>query len=168
MINLESYLPPNTRTIRIIPNVACAVQEGGVLMVQGTHATREDMNAVKDIFKGVAECFVVPDRLVESASGILGCGVAYIAMIAEALSDGGVMVGLQRRDAIQMAAQLLIGTGKLLQETGKHPGEVKDSVCSPNGTTIRGVQALEKGGLRASLMEAVEATVKRAEEVRPK
>lgn len=165
---LESWLPSGTRVIRIIPNMACSVGEGGIIVAQGTHATTEDVGHIEAIFRGVGQCFQVPDRLIESASGILGCGIAMMSVIAEGLSDGGMMMGISKQDAVQMTAQLLIGVGKILKETGQHPGEVKDSGCSPNGTSIRGVQTLERGGIRGLLMDAVEATVKQSKEMSPK
>jgi pyrroline-5-carboxylate reductase len=99
----------------------------------------------------------MPAHLIGAGSAVSGCGPAFAAMMLEAMADAAVKLGVQRADSYKLAAQMVVGTGKLMLETGQHPGVMKDAVCSPGGTTIRGVVALERAGMRAAFMDAVEA-----------
>lgn len=153
----ESLMTPGTRFVRTMPNVAIAVCEGNISGVRGAHATDEDMVVVGKLMDPISNYEVMSDPQLDIVSSTAGTGVAWAAMIMEALADGAVNMGLPRSMAMKAAAITLVGTGKLYLETGKHPGEIKDSVCSPGGSTIRGVHALEKSGVRAAMMNAVEA-----------
>ncbi|XP_054756739.2 pyrroline-5-carboxylate reductase 3-like [Lytechinus pictus] len=153
----EALLRPGTRLVRTMPNVAIAVCEGIIGVVRGSHATDEDMAIVDKLVQPIAFYEVMSDPQLDLMSSAVCTGVAWAAMVMEGLADGAVMVGLPRSLALKTAAITLMGTGKLHMETGKHPGEIKDSVCSPGGSTIRGVHALEKSGVRAAMMNAVEA-----------
>lgn len=147
--------------IRIMPNTPVAVGEGVILF----DATEDVSPAVLDGFcASMAKAGFVdrlPESLMDAGSAVAGCGPAFVAMFMEALADGGVSCGLPRQKALQYAAHTLRGTAQLLLETGKHPGQLKDEVCSPGGSTIRGVQALEDGALRATAMNAVLAAFRR-------
>lgn len=153
----EEYMTPGTRVVRTLPNVAIAVGAGYTSVVRGTHATDEDMVTVANLLKVLGEFDVMSDTHLEIMASSSGAGIAWAAMVMEGLADGAVNMGVPRAMAMQAAATTLVGTGKLFLETGKHPGQIKDSVCSPGGMTIKGVHALEKSGVRAAMMSAVEA-----------
>jgi pyrroline-5-carboxylate reductase len=119
-----------------------------------------------EIFQAVGKCvYVEEDYLMDAVTGISGSGPAYIFIILEALADAGVKMGLSRQNALFLASQTAVGAAKLLMETQKHPGELKDMVSSPAGTTISGLHALEKGNIRATLINAVESATLRSKEL---
>ncbi|XP_072041818.1 pyrroline-5-carboxylate reductase 3-like [Amphiura filiformis] len=161
---LEAGLPSGTRVLRAMPNVASAVQEGCTMLVRGSNVTEADVALTRDLFSPIGLVEEGTDALC-NVGGAYGGAIAYMAIVLESMSDGAVKMGMQRHMATRMAAQIMMGTGKMQLETGLHPGQIKDSVCSPNGTTIRGVHAMEQGGVRGALMEAMEVSVKRAEEI---
>eukprot|EP00055_Hartaetosiga_balthica_P000060 m.135547 g.135547 ORF g.135547 m.135547 type:complete len:271 (+) comp10069_c0_seq1:98-910(+) len=162
---IEKCLVKNARVIRVMPNTPCLVREGASSVTGGFNATEEDVKVVEDIMSALGTCVRVEEYLVDSVAGLSGSGPAYVYMMIEALADGGVLCGLSRKDAIKLAAQTLIGGAKMVLESGKHPGQLKDEVCSPNGSTIRAVKSLEENGLRASLINAVVASKERCEEL---
>lgn len=141
--------------IRIMPNTPVAVGEGMILYCASANTTENDISLFLDIMKYAGKLDSIPEKLIDAASAVSGCGPAFVCMFIEALADGGVLCGLPRDKAMTYAIQTLKGTAELLSESGKHPGELKDAVCSPAGTTIRGVAALEAGGFRASAINAV-------------
>ena len=140
--------------IRIMPNTPCSVGAGMVL-----YCTRGvDEAALADFLAAMAPAGrfdFLPENLIDAASGVSGCGPAYAYLFLEGLADGAVACGLPRQKALEYAAQTLLGAATLALSSGKHPGELKDSVCSPGGTTIQGVRALEQRGFRSACMEAV-------------
>jgi len=158
---LESYLP-NRRIVRVMPNTPCLVGEAASGFAPGSLANSNDCATVKKIFGAVGLALEVSEHLLDAVTGVSGSGPAYVFQFIEALSDGGVRAGLPRAIATQLAAQTVKGAAEMVLKTGKHPGELKDGVTSPGGTTIAGVEALEKGGLRATTMSAVLATTKRS------
>ena len=151
--------------IRIMPNLAVSVGEGMIL-----YCSRNCSRTQLDTFLNKLSCSgkltELPEAMIDAGSAISGCGPAYAFLFAEALADGGIACGLPRDKALLMASQTLLGAAKLLQESGKHPGELKDSVCSPGGTTIAGVLALEKGAFRSSASEAVIAAYEKTLQLR--
>ncbi|MEJ2641538.1 MAG: pyrroline-5-carboxylate reductase [Desulfosarcinaceae bacterium] len=166
MVAIENSLQKDLRLIRVMPNVAVAVNEGAAAIAAGKHAKPEDIQLTKDIFNSVGRCvFLKENDLLDAVTGLSGSGPAYIFMIVEALSDAGVKVGLSRQDAQFLASQTVLGAAKLLLETGTHPGQLKDSVTSPGGTAIAGLHTLEKGGLRTTLIDAVESATIRSREL---
>lgn len=141
--------------VRIMPNIPVSVGGGVTLLTAADNVTGEEKNCVKELLGCSGLVAELSENLLDAASGVTGCGPAYAAMFIEALADGAVACGLPRRAALDYAAQMVIGTAKLLLETGEHPGALKDRVCSPAGSTIQGVRRLEEGAFRASVMDAV-------------
>ena len=144
--------------IRVMPNIPVAVGGGVTLFCAGEGVTEEEKALLRDLLAASGAVDELDESLLDAATGVTGCGPAFAAMFVEALADGAVACGLPRRQAIDYAAQMLIGTAKMLLETQEHPGALKDRVCSPAGSTIQGVRRLEQGAFRASVIDAVIAT----------
>jgi pyrroline-5-carboxylate reductase len=163
---IESLLKKDLRLIRVMPNVAVAVREGATAIAAGDHATQEDVKLAMMIFNSVGKSiFLKENYLMDAVTGLSGSGPAYIFMIVDALADAGVKAGLSRKDALLLASQTVLGAAKLLLETEAHPGQLKDSVTSPGGTSIVGIHTLEQGGLRNTLINAVEAATNRSKDL---
>lgn len=162
---LSSGLGPNIRLIRVMPNTPCLVGASASGYAPGENATAEDISLVDRFLNAVGKAFRVPESLLDAVTGLSGSGPAFVYLVIEALSDGGVRVGLPRDAATQLAAQTVFGAAKMVLETGSHPAVLKDAVTSPGGTTIAGLHALERGGLRAALIDAVEAATRRSAEL---
>ena len=158
---LEEALPSDARFVRVMPNTPLAVGEGMTLISSRCTCTQDEFAFAKRMFEAAGKVAVVEDHVFTPANGISGCGPAFVYAFIEAMADGGVRYGVPRALAYDLAAQTLIGAAKMVQETGEHPGRLKDAVCSPGGTTIEGIYALEKGGMRAAVIEAVGATVEK-------
>lgn len=158
---LEKALPAQARFVRVMPNTPLSVGEGMSLLSSRCKCSAEEFSFAKSIFAAAGKVAEVEDHMFTSATSISGCGPAFVFQFIEALADGGVRYGVPRALAYQLAAQTLLGSAKMVLETGEHPGTLKDAVCSPGGTTIEGVYALEKGGMRAAVMEALGATVEK-------
>ena len=164
-ISTMENISRNTPIIRVMPNTPCMVGETAAAMSMGRHADDSHRDAVLTLMSAVGVCFEVPERLIGAVTGVAGSGVAYVFMFIEALADGGVRSGLPRDVAQQLAAQTLLGGAKMVLETGEHPGLLKDKVASPGGTTIAAIHALENGGLRSTVMNAVYAAFQKSEEL---
>jgi pyrroline-5-carboxylate reductase len=162
---LEARLPAGTRVVRSMPNTAAIALAGATAISLGTHATDADQEVAKGLFEAVGRCVVLDESLLDAVTGLSGSGPAYVMVIIEALADGGVKVGLGRDTALLLAAQTVYGAAKLQLETGEHPGRLKDMVTSPGGTAIAGLHTLESGGLRRTLIDAVEAAATRSAEL---
>ena len=141
--------------IRIMPNTPCAVGEGVILYSPYDTITADEETEFKNLFSCAGIVDKIPEKLIDAASAVSGCGPAFAYLFIEALADGGAFCGLPRDKALLYAAQTVKGAAQMVMETGMHPGVLKDAVCSPGGTTIEGVRALEEGGLRASGINAV-------------
>ena len=141
--------------IRIMPNTPVSVGEGMVLYTCSREVTEEDLELFLHAMSHAGRFLKIEERLMEAGMAVSGCGPAYVDLFVEALSDAAVACGLPRKDAITLAAQMVMGSAKLILESGKHPGELKDAVCSPGGTTIQGVRALEARAFRSAVFEAV-------------
>ncbi len=156
---------PQARVIRTMPNTPALVGAGATAIAAGGHATEADLQAAKRIFESVGTTVILEEAQMDAVTGLSGSGPAYMFLIIEALSDAGVKVGLSRYNAQALAAQTVLGSAKLLIETKEHPGRLKDMVTSPGGTAIAGLHTLEAGGLRTTLMNAVEEATRRSREL---
>lgn len=165
LADLESWLGSTQRVIRSMPNTPALVGAGAAAFARGSRATDEDAATARTILGSVGIVDEVPEKLLDAVTGLSGSGPAYGYAIVEALADGGVLMGLPRATAIRLAAQTLIGAAKMVLETGKHTGTLRDEVTSPGGTTIAGLEQLEANGLRFALMQAVRAATERAQEL---
>ncbi len=163
---IESCLNKDLRLIRVMPNVAASVKEGAAAIAAGAHAREEDIELAMSIFNSVGRSvFLKENYLMDAVTGLSGSGPAYIFLVVDALADAGVKVGLSRQDALLLSIQTVLGAAKMLLETKAHPGQLKDMVTSPGGTAIAGLHTLEKGGLRTTLINAVEAATMRSIEL---
>jgi pyrroline-5-carboxylate reductase len=162
---IERKLGAGSRVVRAMPNTPALVGLGATALSGGGHATAEDVAFAQKLFDAVGITTVVDESLLDAVTGLSGSGPAYMFLVIEALSDAGVKVGLSRHVALKLAAQTVLGSARLLIETGQHPGHLKDQVTSPGGTAIVGLHTLEAGGLRTTLIDAVEAATKRAKEL---
>lgn len=162
---IESHLPSGARVVRAMPNTPALVRAGATAIARGRHATDADLGEARLIFDAVGLTVVLDESQLDAVTGLSGSGPAYIFLILEALADAGVKVGLSRRNAQRLAAQTVMGSAKLLLDTDEHPGRLKDMVTSPGGTAIAGLHTLEQGGLRTTLINAVETATKRAREL---
>ncbi len=158
-------LGATARLIRVMPNTPCLVGSGASAFARGGAASPEDGELVRALLSTVGLAVEVPEKLLDAVTGLSGSGPAYVYQIIEALSDGGVRVGLPRDIATKLAAQTLLGAAQMVLTTGQHPGALKDAVTSPGGTTIAGLHALEQGGLRGILMNAVQAATERSQQL---
>lgn len=157
LAKLEKPLPAGSRVIRVMPNTPALVGSSATAFATGSAATAEDAALAQKLFSTVGLALQVKEALLDAVTGLSGSGPAYAYLMIEALSDGGVAVGLPRDVATKLAAQTLLGAAQMVIETGMHPGALKDMVTSPGGTTIDGIHELEKAGVRAGLMNAVRA-----------
>ena len=163
---LESCLNKELRLIRVMPNIAAAVKEAATAVAAGKHASKEDVQTAMAIFDSIGKTvFIEENYLMDAITGLSGSGPAYIFLIVEALADAGVKVGLSRQEALFLSAQTVLGAAKMLIETHEHPGQLRDKVTSPGGTAIAGLATLEEGGLRTTLIHAVEVATNRSREL---
>jgi pyrroline-5-carboxylate reductase len=153
------------RVIRVMPNAPCLVGAGAAAYCLGDGATADDERLAAQLLGAVGTTRRLPEPLMDAVTGLSGSGPAFIYQVIEALSDGGVRMGLSREDALHLAAQTVLGAAQMVLTTGEHPAVLKDRVASPAGTTIAGLQALERGRLRGTLMAAVEAATRRSAEL---
>lgn len=162
---IQAKLSPGTRVVRAMPNTPALVDAAATAIARGEYARDADLESAKRIFDAIGTTVILDESLMDAVTGLSGSGPAYVFLILEALSDAGVKVGLSRRTAQLLAAQTVLGSAKLLIETNEHPGRLKDMVTSPGGTAITGLHTLEHGGVRTTLMNAVEAATRRSREL---
>jgi len=162
---LENALPDGSRVIRVMPNTPALVGAGASAFALGKNASVADAEIAKKLLSAVGTAFQVKESLLDAVTGLSGSGPAYVYQFIEALSDGGVAAGLPRDVATKLAAQTVLGAAKMVLETGQHPGALKDQVTSPGGTTIEGLHELEKGKLRATVMNAVRAATEKSKKL---
>ena len=177
---LALLLGADKKIIRIMPNTPCAVGQGLILYAANGRVSEDELSGIRDKMLEYMEdelCafreLMAPagaldelnEHLIDAASAVSGCGPAYAYLFIEALADGGVKNGLPRAKAQRYAAQMLLGSAEMVLRTGRHPGQLKDEVCSPGGSTIAGVAALERSGLRSACIEAVDAAVEKTKQL---
>lgn len=162
---ISKHLGDGPRLVRVMPNTPCLVGSGASAFCLGSGATPADGELVARLLSAVGRAVQVPEKLLDAVTGLSGSGPAFVYVMIEALSDGGVNMGLPRDVATTLAAQTVLGAAQMVLTTNQHPGVLKDQVASPGGTTIAGLQALEEHGLRAALMAAVEAATLRSIEL---
>jgi pyrroline-5-carboxylate reductase len=153
------------RILRVMPNAPCLVGHGAAGMASGPEATQADIVFVREMMSAVGHVHLVAENLLDAVTGLSGSGPAFVALFIEALSDGGVRMGLPRDVALQLAAQTVAGTARMILDDQRHPAQLKDQVASPGGTTIAGIQVLEERGLRGAAMAAVVAATERAQQL---
>ena len=148
-----------TKVQYIMPNTPVAVGKGTFLLEEENSIASEDAVQLEEILSALGTVIRFPGRLMDAASAVSGCGPAFFDMVIEAIADGAVKNGIARKTAYELACTTMAGTAELMLKTGLHPGELKDRVCSPGGTTIKGVAALEECGIRNAFIKAVDAVV---------
>ena len=162
---IESVLSKGCRVVRVMPNTPCLVGETAAGYALGKAATRDDGKLVGEILNAVGKSYLLEEKHLDAVTGLSGSGPAFVYTVIEALSDGGVKMGLPRDISTKLAAQTVLGSAKMVLETGMHPGELRDFVTSPGGTTIAGLHALEKGNIRNALIDAVETATKKSKKL---
>ncbi|XP_014219563.1 pyrroline-5-carboxylate reductase 3 [Copidosoma floridanum] len=165
--SLESVLPAGTPVIRVMPNIPVLVGCGATVYVKNKHANDTHAEITRRLFSAVGLCEEVPETMINPVTALAGSGPAYVYMIIEAMADGAVKMGLPRPLAYKLASQTVIGAGNMVKQTNIHPGQLKDDVSSPAGSTITAIHCLERSGLRAALIDAIEAATLRCKEIKP-
>ncbi|MCX8157570.1 MAG: pyrroline-5-carboxylate reductase [Verrucomicrobiae bacterium] len=162
LARLQEALPPGTRVVRVMPNTPAIVGAAASAYALGPHATPADAELVQNLLAALGFACQLPEHLLDAVTGLSGSGPAYVYLVIEALSDGGVAAGLPRDIATRLAAQTVLGAARMVMETAQHPGALKDQVTSPGGTTIEGLHELEKAAVRAAFINAVRAATEKS------
>ncbi|MGE5612987.1 MAG: pyrroline-5-carboxylate reductase [Bacillota bacterium] len=163
--SLKSMIGENKKVVRVMPNLAVSVGEGMTLVCFDGNISADERKLVKSLFEGSGRVEELEERLMSEVISLTGSSPAYVFMMIEAMADGAVLQGIPRALAYKLAAQAVLGSAKMVLETGLHPGILKDQVCSPAGTTIAAVNSLEKNGFRNSIIEAMKECTRRAKEI---
>ena len=158
----DAFGRPELKLIRCMPNTPALVLEGCTGVCIGENVTEDETEQVLSLLRSFGIASVVPERLMDVVVGVSGSSPAYVFMFIEAMADEAVAAGMPRKQAYEFAAQSVLGSAKMVLETGKHPGELKDMVCSPGGTTIQAVKVLEEKGMRAAVMDAMDACIEKS------
>jgi len=162
---LRGHLGKPARLIRVMPNTPALILEGVTAIARADGLEPGDLETAEQLFGAVGRAVVLDEDALDAVTGLSGSGPAYVAIVIESLADGGVKMGLDRATAMTLAVQTVLGSAKLIRETGMHPGQLKDMVASPGGTTIAGIAALEEGGARHTFISAVEKATQRSREL---
>ena len=162
---VEELLPPGMAVVRVMPQTLVRLRDAACALCAGHFAGTEQMSLVRSVFDIVGSTVEVSESQMDAVTGLSGSGPAWAYMVIEAMADGGVRMGLPRDVALQLAAQTLVGAGRLVLESGEHPAVLKDQVTSPGGTTAAGLHVLEDKGLRDALISAVQAAAERSSEL---
>lgn len=165
LARIEKNLAKGARVVRVMPNIPCVVGAGASCYAGGANAAAEDLERVGSILNSFGVGIPLEEKYLDAVTGLSGSGPAYVFLFIESLADGGVQVGLSRDVALKLALQTVYGAALMAIESGKHLGELRDEVTSPGGTTIAGLYALEKGGMRGTVMEAVLQATRRSQEL---
>lgn len=162
---LRGMISGNARILRVMPNTPAIVFEGAFALCADNDLASEEMAAAEELFRSIGVVEKVPETLIDAVCGLSGGGPAYVAMFIEAMADGGVKQGLPRATAYRLAAQTCLGTAKMILDMDIHPGQLKDMVTSPGGTTIEGCEALEKGGMRGTVIECINVATEKSKQL---
>lgn len=162
---LQNMIDGAPRILRLLPNTPAMVFEGAFAVCSDNDFTEEELEIAKSIYSSIGVVEMVPEKLIDAACALNGGGPAYVAMFIEAMADGGVKQGLPRATAYRLAAQTALGTAKMILETGMHPGQIKDMVTSPGGTTIEGCEALERGGMRGAVIDCINKAAEKSKQL---
>lgn len=162
---LQNMIDGTPRILRLLPNTPAMVFEGAFAICSDNDFTEEDLEIAKSIYSSIGIIEMVPEKLIDAACALNGGGPAFVAMFIEAMADGGVKQGLPRQTAYRLAAQTALGTAKMILETGMHPGQIKDMVTSPGGTTIEGCEALERGGMRGAVIDCINKAAEKSKKL---
>lgn len=165
---LEQWIPSKHRIIRMMPNTSMRVRKGVTTFVTSDNTSENDVEQFRHLLKRSGLVIEIDENQMDAATAVAGCGPAFVYLFIEAMADAGVMQGLSREMALQLAAKTVEGAGRMVLDTEKHPGQLKDEVCSPGGSTIAGVHSLEVNGLRASVELAVDASLKKTQQLSQK
>lgn len=160
-----AFARPELKLIRCMPNTPALVLEGCTGVCAGSNVTSEELESVVKLLGSFGKASVVPERLMDAVVGVSGSSPAYVFLFIEAMADAAVLAGMPRNQAYEFAAQAVMGSAKMVLETGKHPAELKDMVCSPGGTTIEAVKVLEEMGFRAAVMDAMDACIEKSKQL---
>ena len=162
---LQSFCSVPVRMVRAMPNTPALIQKGATALAPSPQAQAEDLSTAEAIFQAVGITAIVKESLMDAVTGLSGSGPAFVFAVIEALAAGGVKEGLSQEAALALTTQTVLGAAHLIQSTGKHPATLRDQVCTPGGTTIAGLYAMEEGGFRLALMNAVIAATRRSKEL---
>lgn len=162
---MQDHLGPQAKIIRTMPNTPVLVKAGMTLLSPNANVKEEELNEVEAIFESIGKVDRIEEKFLDAVAAISASSPAYVYMFIEALGDGGVLKGLPREQSYKIAAQAVLGAAKMILETDKHPGDLKDMVCSPGGMTIEAVYALERNHFRASIIEAVEIATEKSKKL---
>ncbi|EGT5079481.1 TPA: pyrroline-5-carboxylate reductase [Clostridioides difficile] len=163
--SLESFIGSDKKIVRVMPNTPALVGEGMSALCKNSNVTDEELNMIKALFESFGEAEIVSEYLMDTVTGISGSSPAYVFMFIEAMADAAVLAGMPRQQAYKFASQAVMGSAKMVLETGKHPGELKDMVCSPAGTTIEAVKVLEEEGFRAAVIKSIVACIDKSKDM---
>jgi len=162
---IEEHLAPGVPVVRAMPNAPATVHEGIAGVCAGAHATEEHLGAAEEVLEHLGAVVRVPERYMDAVTAVSGSGPAYFALLAEAMIEAGILLGLSREISTQLVVQTMLGTAKLLRDEQMHPVELREIVTSPGGTTIRAIRELERAGVRAAFLNAIQAAMERSREL---
>jgi pyrroline-5-carboxylate reductase len=162
---IEGRIAPGVPVVRAMPNRPATVHEGIAGVCAGAHASEENLTLAEEALSHLGAVVRVPERYMDAVTAVSGSGPAYFALLAEAMIEAGILLGLSREISTQLVVQTMLGTAKLLRDEGVHPVELREQVTSPGGTTIRAIRELERSGVRAAFLNAIQAAMERSQEL---